>query len=709
VKPRWTTGLAVLVCAAIVAPAAPAAASGPPPAGENAAPVGDPYPAFEELVMGAGSRGPYLLSWTNVTPATEAVSLNGKRIHHGLDYSLDYAKGTVQFTVPLAQGDVAQVEYRYDRALAKPNPSATRLPLSLNVWQRGTGSLQLIGLVPANPNAPGSAPVLGLTAQLQRPGGKFNTLFLMNTTPGSPASDQWDRAALRFGGATGLGGMKLAGSYLQAGSQFAGTPDPQLAAGLRQYDLSLAYDPSQRLSFSSKVERVDALQDSKRGQERALESHRIAVTPTESSRLSLTREVRGKTRPDGRREESAVNRAQIDQKYGRKTAATALVERSEVRGATVGEVDRTALTLTTNPSRRARITGGFIRNDAGEAGAEATSSLSLNASPTDRLKLNTQLSRRTSERAGDLNAIGFDWNARAARRIGLEGAFSRQEGEKSGTDDAQRLRLSLGPLSVEGQRRERDALAGPDELEELLRLEAGLWRGLRLGGTRGNRVAGPAQAMTDLSEAFVEINPDPAFRFRGSVQSAVTGDVEARTTALSAAVKAPGLLEVSGSYKAREADAQSELISRDYMVALMPVRGFTLQGAYRENPEDKNGRILDQIHTSLGLQSRLGSVGLSGAYTAIETGPTSRGAEELELKLTLGLAAKTRLYSGYKERETREASLLRDRTFSLGFTRTVGNSLFLLLEGEYTLSERDGQLLDEAGDTRANARLGVRF
>jgi hypothetical protein len=81
----------------------------------------------------------------------------------------------------------------------------------------------------------------------------------------------------------------------------------------------------------------------------------------------------------------------------------------------------------------------------------------------------------------------------------------------------------------------------------------------------------------------------------------------------------------------------------------------------------------------------------------------------MELKLTLDLAPRTRFYSGYRERETRQTSLLRDRTFSLGFTRSVGSSLFLLLEGEYTLFDRDGQPADDPSDARANARLGLRF
>jgi hypothetical protein len=189
----------------------------------------------------------------------------------------------------------------------------------------------------------------------------------------------------------------------------------------------------------------------------------------------------------------------------------------------------------------------------------------------------------------------------------------------------------------------------------------------------------------------------------------VTGEQEALTKALSAALKAPGLLEVSSAYKSREATERDAVVSRDYVVALTPLRGLKLQGAYRENPEDKNGVVLDQLQRSLGLQSQFGSLGLSGTYSTLDNHAATGATEQMELKLTLDLAAKTRFYGGFRERGTRQSSYLRDRTFSLGFTRSVGSSLYFLLEGEYTLSERDGQPLDDPGDARANARFGLRF
>src|SRR5205823_1685962 len=108
-----------------------------------------------------------------------------------------------------------------------------------------------------------------------------------------------------------------------------------------------------------------------------------------------------------------------------------------------------------------------------------------------------------------------------------------------------------------------------------------------------------SQAVTDSREAFLEIAPGEALRLRGGVQSALTGDEEARTTSLSAALKAPRWLDLSGSYKLRESPARDAVVSRGYTVALTPVRGVTVQGAYQENPEDSQGAVQDELHTSV--------------------------------------------------------------------------------------------------------------
>src|SRR5438105_3797766 len=112
---RWTTCLALFLAAAFGSAGLLPASAGEPPAGTAAAasrPVTELF--TRELLFGNGTGGPYPLSWTQVVPGTEAVRVDRRPAHYGLDYLLDYPRGTVQFTRPLARGSVAEVEYRYD-------------------------------------------------------------------------------------------------------------------------------------------------------------------------------------------------------------------------------------------------------------------------------------------------------------------------------------------------------------------------------------------------------------------------------------------------------------------------------------------------------------------------------------------------------------------------------------------------------------------
>ncbi len=76
---------------------------------------------------------------------------------------------------------------------------------------------------------------------------------------------------------------------------------------------------------------------------------------------------------------------------------------------------------------------------------------------------------------------------------------------------------------------------------------------------------------------------------------------------------------------------------------------------------------------------------------------------------TLDLAPGCRLYSAYKASDERTLELVRGRTYSFGFTHSVGSDFYLALEGEMTTYTRDGIRLADRDQARANARLGLRF
>jgi hypothetical protein len=174
-------------------------------------------------------------------------------------------------------------------------------------------------------------------------------------------------------------------------------------------------------------------------------------------------------------------------------------------------------------------------------------------------------------------------------------------------------------------------------------------------------------------------------------------------------VKPGSFLDLSGAYKTRELPAGDALITRDLRLALRPMRGLKLQGSYVENPEDRSGRVLDSTQTTVGMESAIGSLVLGGSYTTGEAAAIDQEMERMEFRLALNLWGNSRFYSAYRESEERAGSLTEGRTLSLGFTRSLGENLFVLLEGELTQVQVDGIDQPGLGDQRAQAKLGLRF
>src|SRR5258708_31632400 len=137
--------------------------------------------ASQELVFGNGTPGPFSLSWTAVRFGSEQLSVNGTRLHFGLDYLIDYTAGTITFSQPLGTNQIAQVDYAYDPLQAKPNHAPAQLPLSMQVWEGGSGSLQMVGAIQA-PAAPGGNPaasLLGFRGDTALGGSQLSSLFLL--------------------------------------------------------------------------------------------------------------------------------------------------------------------------------------------------------------------------------------------------------------------------------------------------------------------------------------------------------------------------------------------------------------------------------------------------------------------------------------------------------------------------------------------------
>lgn len=71
--------------------------------------------AASEALPGNGSRAGYVLGHGNIIPDSEWVYIGVKRGRKNVDYSIDYASGTLFFTEPVRQSDTVRVDYQYEQ------------------------------------------------------------------------------------------------------------------------------------------------------------------------------------------------------------------------------------------------------------------------------------------------------------------------------------------------------------------------------------------------------------------------------------------------------------------------------------------------------------------------------------------------------------------------------------------------------------------
>ncbi len=708
-----------------------------------AAEIGPRPLAAQELVFGNGTAGPFPLSWTAVRIGSERVSVSETRLRFGLDYFVDYETGAIAFAQPLRRDQIARVDYAYDAARAKANHAPAQAPLSLLIWGGDSGSLQMIGAVrPAA--APGAAPaasLLGFRGETALGGGQFSSLFLLAPeATGAGRAAAWQSAALRFGAARDAGPFKFHGSVAQAGTGFAPASEYQLQQGLRVLDFGAAFDPSKRVSLTSQVSRQDALDPTGKAKEQASIKNQLTLAPSDGTKLILSHESATKARAQGGPETLDSLRAQIEQKFGGATA-TALAERRSTDA--TGTTTTASVDLGSRLAAGTRLSAGFVRTDNDRRGVDATTRVGLETQAAPQLRLRTDLSHRDSAKEGRTDSVSLGVQAGREQTIALNGAFNRTLAEKTGADTAADLGLSIRPamqlgfrlgfhqhltekqgdmtgsdwgvtagpnglLKVERQIVEKVAASGPGEQEERLRMETTPLRGVKVATQLATKHVG-RDPSRDTRETSVELSPLHELQVAGALREQEVDNGTTHVRSLSASVKPGRFMDLSGAYKTRDAPAGDAVITRHVRLALAPVSGLKLQGAYTQNPEDKDGRVLDTTDTSLGLESTIGSLVLGGTYTAGATKTTPRATEKQEYRLALNLWGNTRFYSAYKQSEERAAGVTHGRTLSLGFTRSLSSSFYLLLEGEMTQVEVNGVPQPGLGDQRAQAKLGLRF
>ena len=170
------------------------------------------------------------------------------------------------------------------------------------------------------------------------------------------------------------------------------------------------------------------------------------------------------------------------------------------------------------------------------------------------------------------------------------------------------------------------------------------------------------------------------------------------------------LFTFKGSMRDRQLQDGVAPDSKNVMIALKPTTGFAITGEYTENPEDaKTGAVQPVNTTGLGVNMKLGSVGVSSNYTSKEEYQVNRISDERKLGFEVPAFGGGKLTTGVTLSRMMSASEMMTRTLSLGFKRDLGSDFNLVFSSFYSQSLQNNVLLNDKTETGVQATFGMKW
>lgn len=667
-----------------------------------------------ERFDGKGGRGPYFLAWRGFTPGSERVTRNGFRLYRQQDYWVDYAAGTFALLITPSPADEIRVEYR--RGSAQANTSTGIAP-TVRLFDSGSTRLQAsYGYAPSSGGASGPVGVssVGLGAETSGRNWKINSGLLLATQGGAFN----ERSGMRFGGEWGLGALQLSGDYARSGAAL----DPKGAHGLQKNqqstNLGLMYRPSDRFRFSTQYK---SFSNKEKNEGKNLTAHELALKPSAQTSLLAARtteetakggksstlqtdtlaleykptvrstliakrvtEERSTDDKEAKPVTVQTDTLRVEQKLTGETSAIAELQ-SVSSGESNTETARVGVSTKILPGVALETTAYQKQIDPGgdAQSREETGVQAKLVTATGPLQVQTRLEQKQMEKEGQSTA-GLEIASKGGT-VKLKGELGKNTGEETEKNRIN-ARLEVNPVKPV------KLVAGITQTEETTR--------------GGDEATDPIKG--EEKQVGVEIKPNDALSFSAHLQTANAPAGETNVTALSTQLRPLSFLQISGTLKQRETPEEglADADTRIAQVSVSPWRNWKLTGGYIENPEE-NGKILESTRRRYGLETTLGAFLLNGGYE-LEDRSGGLGLRTTELGLGVNFSSSTHLRALYKIVDGYGTSLADTSVYGLKFSRNLGDSFNLSLEGE-TSHRRDAPTADLQKEYKGAAKLGVRF
>lgn len=633
-----------------------------------------------DVLVGKNTKGPYPLSWKSIQPESETIIVDGVFARRGVDYTIDYESGMVSFTKPIRSGSMAQAQYRLIAGKSVRNTGGLRLPIEMDILQRDSSSLRLVGLYKeADPNKTNSGmSVFGLAGNRNWGSAtQLSSQFMVSSTDDTSNVSLLDRAALNFGAARSTSRFQLKTNYKRTGESFAGAKDYGLTSGVSTMDMSAAYAAGPRLTLSGGYAKTEDIAGADKGASKTTAQQTITYAGS-GSQVALSHKSLDSSGLSGGQTQD-INKIEASRTLGA-TATAVSVTTTNNKDAADNTSKETTSTVAVQAGPKLSVKGSYTEGSSSILGSSDSTKVGVTANPTDKISVSTDIRRASSDIAGDLTSTGVNLQTTPSKNLKMQANYLDKESSLLGAETARGVRVEGTPLRK-------------------LTMSAGYSERFRPG----------TQDIT--RDARLRYQPGTWLTLGGGAQATDSGGNISTITDVNAVLQPWQFVSISGLYKNREMYKVADSVDTVALgLSISAATRLKLTAGYQRNPEDANtGAPLAADNTTVGAETRIGSVSLSGGYTRKNDYALGSLAAEKKFGFGLPMFGHGLLSTGYKESEAYTGFLFETKTYSLGYTHNIGQDFNLMLSGSMTMAEMDNIPVNSRPDYEAQAKLGLRF
>jgi hypothetical protein len=631
-----------------------------------------------DVIVGRNMRGPYSLSWTNFSADDISVVINGRSLKKGSDYNIDVAKGLVSFNSVLVNDAIVRVSYRTVPGKSQRASSGGSIPVTLSLHNSSAGNLKMMGLYaqsdPKNPTAGKS--VIGLGGDRAWRSGKIDSMFLISQDEASKdTASMWERAAMKFGGDTSIGKLKLTGSYLHSGQSFSGGKEYGTDVGKDQMSFAASFAAAKNLQTSASFRSSEDTVGEKKGVRTVVNEQNVVYTPGKSTKVSLMRSDTELTSKDGAKD----------------------------------NIQTSGLQLTSNAFKRTTLRTSLTQKDSDSAGAERGFSTGMTAKPSDRIDFDIDYATLENKTVGHQTSTAIKVAAKPNKQLAVQAGYSGQDSTVKGDLTKTNIAIQATPranLQIKG------TMTDTTENENQQ-----YTRDISLTSTPLQYASLTAmysqKGVNDLDDvikgAELKLTPSKRTNLMAGYKYTETGPSVLTVQDFGADTKPWDFLHFAGNYRRRDLRSSSIADSSYLSLELSPSKLFALTGSYQSNPEDKKGNIQYFNSASLGFKTSIGSVGLETAFAQKDQYAIDTFTDERSLGIAMPMFGRGKLTTGCKLSRTMGVASLESRRYQLGYSHSIGSDFSLALNNYYTQYLQNKMHQPERNEISTELSLGARF